>query len=149
MFGLGFQELFVLPVIVGLPALLWRIFSRLVHRELKSLMQILTWSFVTAVTSCALLVVLGILIAPASGEPSKEPSLLEGICLSVGGLVVYVTGLSFYICLGILAKRLSRSWIVWVGLTIITTPIGQFVAYFRMRHLVNSAIQAPSGSVNP
>ena len=48
----------------------------------------------------------------------------------------------FYISLGILAARLGKSWIVWVGLTIIAKPIGTIVAYFRMRLLVNEQIES-------
>ena len=36
--------------------------------------------------------------------------------------------LVFYVALGMLARRLGKSPIVWVGLTVITTPIGPLVA---------------------
>jgi len=55
-------------------------------------------------------------------------------------LVLFASAISFYISLGLLAKRLGRSWIVWVGLTIITKPIGMFVAYFMMNQKVTEAL---------
>ena len=36
--------------------------------------------------------------------------------------------LVFYVALGMLARRLGKNPIVWVGLTVITTPIGPLVA---------------------
>ena len=91
--------------------------------------QVLTWSFVVTVTCFVIVIML------ASGEPTKGLSPFESIAI----LAMVISGLTFYVSLGMLAKRLGRSWIVWVGLTFITKPIGPFVAYFRMRHLVQNA----------
>lgn len=101
--------------------------------------QVLTWSFVVTITSIVMLVML------AGGEQTKGISPLEGIVI----LAMVLSGLTFYVSLGMLAKRLGRGWIVWVGLTFITKPIGPFVAYFRMRHLVNKATQLSSSEANP
>lgn len=101
--------------------------------------QALTWSFVVALTSIVIIIVL------ASGEPTKGISPFEGIAL----LALMISGLTYYVSLGMLAKRLGRRWIVWVGLTFITKPIGPFVAYFRMRHLVNDATQPHSSEATP
>lgn len=92
------------------------------------LMQFLTWSFVVGVSGFVSLVVIGII------APSKSLTPLEIVCL----LAIVSGSIPFYICLGVLAKRLGRSWVTWVGLTVITKPIGPFVAYFKMRNLVNA-----------
>jgi hypothetical protein len=100
--------------------------------------QVLTWSLAVAVVSIVIVIML------VSREPIKEISPFEGILISS----MMVSGLTFYVSLGILAKRLGRRWIVWVGLTFITKPIGPFVAYFRMRCLVNRAAQFSSSEAN-
>lgn len=49
--------------------------------------------------------------------------------------LLLVTGGPFFVSLGRLAGRLKRRWLVWVGLTLLTLPIGPFVSYVRMREL--------------
>lgn len=58
-----------------------------------------------------------------------------------------VAGWVFIITLWRLARVLERSPIVWVGLTIISTPIGPLVSYFLMRHLVLSTIKGSSPTI--
>jgi hypothetical protein len=41
--------------------------------------------------------------------------------------------LMFYISLGQLAARMGKSWITWVGLSFITSPVGPIVAYMALR----------------
>jgi hypothetical protein len=53
-----------------------------------------------------------------------------------------VGSLIFYVFLGMLARRLGKSWILWVGLTIITKPIGTIVAYLMMRDYVKAGVPA-------
>lgn len=97
--------------------------------DTQRLMQYLTWSFVTGVSGFVALMVFGVV------APSKGLSPLEIVCV----LAMVSASIPFYICLGTLAKRMGRSWITWVGLTFITKPIGPFVAYFKMRNLVNGS----------
>jgi hypothetical protein len=97
--------------------------------DIQRLMQFLTWSFATRVSGFVALMVIGFV------APSKGLSPIEIVCV----LAMLSASFPFYICLGILAKRMGRSWITWVGLTIITKPIGPFVAYFKMRNLVNGS----------
>ena len=101
--------------------------------------QILTWSLIIAVASFVIAMMI------ASSEQTKGISPFEGIAV----LTWVISGLAFDISLGMLAKRLGRSWIVWVGLTLFTSPIGPFVAYFRMRRLVNNTPLFSSSEVNP
>ena len=53
---------------------------------------------------------------------------------------IVAAGVVFLVCLGMLASRLGRSWLLWVGMTVIT-PFGPFIAYFLMRKLVREAIK--------
>lgn len=46
----------------------------------------------------------------------------------------------FYVFLARQARYLQRSWVLWVGLTFISMPLGPFVAYFMMRHFVRKAL---------
>lgn len=48
----------------------------------------------------------------------------------------------FYISLGLLATVLHRSWITWVGVSVMTTPLGGTVAYFVIRRHVRDTIYA-------
>lgn len=95
--------------------------------------QILTWSLAIAVASFVIAVAS---IVIANGEQIKGFAVFESILISA----FLISGLVFYVSLGMLAKRLGRSWIVWIGLTFITKPIGPFVAYFRMRRLVHNKL---------
>ena len=53
---------------------------------------------------------------------------------------IVAAGVVFLVCLGMLASRLGRSWVLWVGMTVIT-PFGPFIAYFLMRKLVRQALK--------
>ena len=48
------------------------------------------------------------------------------------GLLMVIGFLAFYIILGIMAVKKKRSVVYWVGLSVITSPIGPIVAYFMM-----------------
>lgn len=94
---------------------------------LNTPMRNLTWSF--------LLSVLCVVAVVAQSEISKSyplPAWLFLLILSV----LLIAGIVYYVSLGILAKRLGKSWITWIGLTVITKPFGPVVAYFLMRRLV-------------
>lgn len=93
-------------------------------------MQWLTGSFTVYVGSFV------VLIASAGDGTSGDFGLLQGIVV----LTMIIAALGFYICLGILAKRLGLSGTTWIVLTILTNPIGTFVAYFLMRRRVTQAI---------
>lgn len=51
---------------------------------------------------------------------------------------IVAAGIVFLACLGRLAARLGRNWMLWVGMTVIT-PFGPFIAYFMMRKLLKEA----------
>ena len=59
-------------------------------------------------------------------------------------LAIVASGLVFLVCLGMLAARLGRNWILWVVLTMLT-PFGPFIAYFLMRKIVKDAIGTSPG----
>lgn len=93
-------------------------------------MQWLTGNFIVYVGS------LVVLIASFGDDTSGDFGLLQGIAV----LTMIIAALGFYICLGVLAKRLGQSGTTWIVLTILTNPIGTFVAYFLMRRRVAQAI---------
>ena len=99
-------------------------------QRLDRLLTALTVSFLVELATTVLFVVL---VSASSSEPFSP---ILAVCL----LGMVVAGLAFYILLGSLASRMGKSWIVWVGLTIITKPIGSFVAYFMIRQRVKTAI---------
>jgi hypothetical protein len=101
--------------------------------------QVLTRSFIVALANIVILIIV------AEGNPTRSISPFEGILI----LTMIASGLAFYVSLGVLAKRMGGSWIVWVGLTFITNPVGPFVAYFRMRQLVNTGGQPSSSGGRP
>lgn len=130
------QQIALFGILPALVFLAWYLGTRSKHQQssvaaspeaLKKLMQWLTGFFNT----CILCTVL--LIASVEMNPSVGLSFLQGISF----LADVVSGFGFYIYLGTLAKHLGKSWIVWVGVSVFTNPIGFFVAYFRMKKLVS------------
>lgn len=91
-------------------------------KRLEKPMKALTFCFATSIVSMLLLFI----FIDASDDG------LSFIFLAV----MLITSLFFYINLGILTKRMGRSWIVWVGLTFITKPIGPIVSFFWIRSLI-------------
>jgi hypothetical protein len=65
-------------------------------------------------------------------EPPMPLVLIVGAIMCVGAL-------AFYISLGQLAARLGSSWIIWVGLSVLTAPVGPIIAYIAMRTKVADA----------
>lgn len=100
--------------------------------KVEGRMKLLTVSFAVEIVSYALLI-----FAANGTESSATPSMLVLAC----ALSIMVASVLFYVTLGILAVSLGKSWIVWVGLTFITKPIGTIVAYFMMREQVKAALQ--------
>jgi len=96
-----------------------------------SLARIFTLSFVVMVGSIVGLVVLG-LSAP-------EPMIVTPV---TGVLLVLfiVAACSWYITLGVIASRLNRPWLAWVGLSLATAPLGPLVAYPLMLGHVKTAL---------
>lgn len=105
--------------------------------KLRKLLKWLTISF----SIIALWLVTAFLLAGNKGSTLPIPH--NTIALFVG-LPGVVASLVFIITLWRLAGALNRSPIVWVGLTIIFSPVGPFVSYFLMRQNVLSALQDSS-----
>jgi hypothetical protein len=47
-------------------------------------------------------------------------------------LVMVFSALLYYVFLGILATKNNKSVVVWVGLSVLTSPIGPFFSFFLM-----------------
>lgn len=82
-------------------------------------------------------IVAAFLAAPAWTAHHSTASLAV---LTAGGLLAAAGVLGFFICLGIVAANLGASWIRWVIITLITVPVGPFVAYYTIRSLVLHAL---------
>jgi hypothetical protein len=96
----------------------------------------LTWSL------AAILASLAIVIALANLDEPNGMTVLKTAALSV----LATSGLAYYVVLGMLADHLGRNWIVWVGLTLLTKPVGPFIAYLMMRDRVKCSPQPPFGT---
>jgi len=92
----------------------------------------LTWSLVAAAGGFTTFIAL----APWKDNENYVVNLLAGVAV----LLSFVASIAFYVLLGTLAARLKRSVITWVGLSVITNPIGPIVAYFNMRGVVGEAL---------
>lgn len=81
---------------------------------------------------CLAALIVGAIWLPKSITHSPLAESITAIII----LALVGSGFSFYIFLGILAKRFERSWIMWCGLAMLSSPWGLFVAYFLMRNLL-------------
>lgn len=93
----------------------------------------LSWSFAASLLSFVAVVVFAF---------NKHLVISLGPAAFVVWIILIVSGISFYVFLGILAVRMKRSPIVWVGTTFVFTPIGPFVAYYDMWRLVRKVVKA-------
>ncbi len=69
----------------------------------------------------------------ASLEKGQMPILLNGTAGLILSLLMPISGFLYYISLGILAHKNNKSFIVWVGLSMLTSPIGFIVSFLLMR----------------
>jgi len=79
-----------------------------------------------------------ILMALVVSSPSHDSTLLFRVFLLLLAVLMFSSAITFYVMLGKLALCFGRSIITWVGLTILTSPFGPFIAYFRMRSLIRA-----------
>jgi len=99
--------------------------SRASRQSLRRLLHVTTLSYAAVVATFFFLA-----LAPSLTDPLKP----------FGALAIVAVGMTaFCVSLGKLATRLGRSWIVWVGLSLLTKPIGPIVACVRMKILVDRA----------
>ena len=79
-----------------------------------------------------IVIVMSLVAALATG---KYPNML----LLFAGILGCAT-LCFYVFVAGIAKQLGKSRFLWVGLTLITNPFGQFVMFFYVRGKASSAL---------
>jgi len=93
--------------------------------SLSTALTYLTWAFAAYIVGFA-----SVIVGPLMGRHVPDGVFqILALCMIVGML-------GFHIVLGIMAARLQRSLVLWVGATFITMPIGPIVAYINMRSLV-------------
>ena len=103
------------------------------------LSQTFTWSFVISI-GCFV----GMFVLPTTSEQT-DFSLAVVILL----LLSVVAGWTWNITLGIIAHRLGRRWLVWVGLSIIGSPIAPFIVYTLMLSHIKAARVTQTETVIP
>lgn len=96
------------------------------------------WSFVVSVGAFVGLITVGTATAANSGITA-----IEGLLL----LVMVAAGSVWYVSLGMLAHRLGRRWLVWVGLSFIFSPIAPLITFPLMLGYTRAAAQ--EGAVAP
>ena len=96
----------------------------------RVLSQTFTGSFLILVGCFAGMIVFGATTPEHTGITPVEAVLL---------LVMVAAGWAWYITLGIIAHRLGRRWLVWTGLSFITTPIGPLIVYPLMLSHIQAA----------
>jgi hypothetical protein len=99
-----------------------------VPRRLRVPMQVMTWSLVA---SWGALLMLFSMAASDGGHQSS--AFFAGLLLLMFG-----GGIAFYVSLGMLAVRLGRSVVLWVGGSMLTSPFGPIFAYVHMQGLVRA-----------
>jgi 4-amino-4-deoxy-L-arabinose transferase-like glycosyltransferase len=112
-----------------------RILNPVTGTEQQSLRKLLHLVIGSFIGSYAAVVLAFLFVALTPSHSGPLAALLAPAIIALGFTL-------FYISLGKLAKRLGRSWIVWVGLCILTKPIGPIVACIRMKMLVDRATRA-------
>ena len=110
----------ILLVLFGSPFAMYFVIASGSRTELQRQRAFLHGSFVAWIVGFVVLIA-----STLSGEGS-DSSL---IALGAAVLVIAVSGWSYLISLGLLAKRTGRSWMLWSGLAFITSPIGILVSY--------------------
>lgn len=102
-------------------------------------MKWLTRFFLVVIVGFALFFVVGTSASATNSDALQRLALIALLAMVIGAV-------GFYVCLGVLAKHLHRSWITWVGLAMLTSPIGPIVAYFSMRSLAANALSTEEKS---
>jgi hypothetical protein len=102
--------------------------------HLKPVTRALSLSFI-----CSFLVLLGsivgaIFLGPITA-PHDDVTSVEALLL----MLMLASGPVWYVSLGILANRLGRNWLVWVGLSFLTAPIGPLITFPLMLGHIRAA----------
>ncbi len=101
----------------------------------RMLSSAFVWSFAVSIASFVGLMILG--VTEQQHEGISPVAMVLVILMVAAGPV-------WYISLGMLANRLGRRWLVWVGLSFITTTIGPLVIFPLMLGHIKAARQATS-----
>ena len=116
--GVSVYQILILLALCGIP-LMYFIITRGATDDIQRPLRFFHWSFWIAVVADVLFIFLSI---SAANPDSVGASL--GLAL--------VSSWSYLIALGVVASRTGRSWILWVGLTFITSVFGMVVSYAMM-----------------
>lgn len=107
--------------------------------KLTKPLQGLKLSGIIAVGSFIILVLIGISGHTQIRLNNPTFNLYEILFIALY-ILLFISILLFEVYLGILARRLNKSLIIWVGLSIITSPLGPYIAYYNMLQEVKNAL---------
>ena len=125
--GISFWQLVIVGVVVAIP-IASVIFVRKGNKtDTARPYRLLNLSFILNVALFPIFLI--------SGQLGLDFLLVQLVCSLVGWAAFCV----YLASLGVLASRLGRSPLVWVGLTFITSPFGFIISFFMMRRLVNAS----------
>jgi len=121
--GVSFWQVAILVVLFGVPVAMYFVISGGPKDDIRKPLTFFHWSFWVSVAAVVLLVV----VALVADDPDAPAPILLALFI-----VLSVAGWSYLIALGILASRTGRSWILWAGITFLTSPFGTIVSYIAM-----------------
>lgn len=90
----------------------------------KSSYRALRFSFAGLIAAPVLFIVLAI----------AQPSVSGGVLVALW-LITAISGLLYYVFLGVLASKNHRNVFAWVFLTLVTSPIGFIAGFLMMRNV--------------
>jgi hypothetical protein len=129
----------LLIVLFGSPFFAYFAMTSGVSRDdLNRPFRFLNWTFAVLIVGLIALVALGTMM----GDDQPQPSPVVQLLLFALIVAWAANGFAFWVALGVLAKRLHRSPIIWIGAAFLTNPVGPFVAYFMMRGNVKEALRS-------
>lgn len=103
----------------------------------KPITRTLTLSFICSFLVGVGAVVAGIAYAVIANPPAKDLTPTQWFLV----MLMVAAGPVWYVSLGMLAHRLGRSWLVWVGLSFIFSPIAPLIIFPLMLSHARAAAQ--------
>jgi hypothetical protein len=86
---------------------------------------------------------LSLVLISWSGSPPGEKSLIDSVIL----VVTLISLLALLLCpilIGVVAAKIGKSGIIWGGLSLLFSPFGQLVGYFKIKSAVDEASSVAS-----
>jgi hypothetical protein len=128
--GVSIWQLVILLLIFGGPIAMYFVISSGPKDDIRRPLKFFHGSFWIAVVGTVVFFVVGAAVDDFDTVAAE---------LGLLALVLIVAGWSYLVALGVLASRTGRSWILWAGLTLLTSPLGTIVSYLMMSSRAKSS----------